>query len=277
MNYSYKDIGKCIGKCIGKGNGVLLALVLLALIILLGLFYFLLFKNKYLNKMCGCNKKEGFKSGGCGDSSGSSGGGSSGNAWSDDLLKRFASYQSTTNDNRNSYNMAVIQQQASPSEAETLIKTGYWPWSSDTKYEYTDAMWHHPIIKVNVGNALDYAMKTYNETAAKLLMSWNTKEGQFLLFGGKGSNYDTIKCSTDSAMIGVIKKEFKDDYVENSVPIQNADIPNQMPGFTFLNGVGPCNPCVALNNDYSCPFKLKTKDGDDTISPVWARLFSIKN
>jgi len=274
MNYSYNFTRMNLK--------FIIAFVLLALIILLGLFYFLLFKNKYLNKMCGCNKKvvkEGFKGGSdSGGDSGSSGGSSSGGvAWSDDLINRFASYQSTTNDNRNSYNMAVIQQQASPSEAETLIKTGYWPWSSDTKYEYTDAMWHHPIIKMNVGNALDYAMKTYNETAAKLLMSWNTKEGQFLLFGGKGSNYDTIKCSTDSAMIGVIKKEFKDDYVENSVPIQNADIPNQMPGFTFLNGVGPCNPCVALHNDYSCPFKLKTKDGDDTISPVWARLFSIKN
>ncbi|MEY3106878.1 MAG: hypothetical protein RIT35_1051 [Pseudomonadota bacterium] len=261
MNYSYKSIGKSISESICF-KGMILIWVIVFLV--LGLFYFLFFNNKYLNKMCGCNKKEGFK---CDDSGGSSG------AWSDDLLNRFTSYQSTANDNRNNYNMEVIQQQASPAEAETLIKTGYWPWSSETKYEYTDAIWHHPIIKVNVGNALDYAMKTYNETAAKLLMSWNTKEGQFLLFGGKGSNYDTIKCSTDLAMIGVIKKEFKDDYVENSVPIQNADIPNQMPGFSFLNDVGPCNPCLALNNDYSCPFKLRTKDGDDTMSPVWSRLF----
>jgi len=219
--------------------------------------------------MCGCNKKvvrEGFK-------------GNSGTAWSDDLLNRFASYQNSANDNRNRYNMEVIQQQASPYEAETLIHTGYWPWSDDTKYEYTDAIWHHKIIKINVGNALDYAMKTYNESAIKQLMSWNTKEGQFLLYGskgkGKGNKYDTIKCSTDesnnASMIGIIKKEFKDDYIENSVPISNEDIPLKMSGFSFLKG--PFNPCVALHNDYSCPFKLNVK-GDDTTSSVWSRLWS---
>jgi hypothetical protein len=173
--------------------------------------------------------------------------------------------------------MAIIQQQASPSEAETLIKTGYWPWSDDTKYEYTDAIWHHKIIKVNVGDALDYAMKTYNETAIKQLMSWNTKEGQFLLYGskGNGNKYNTIKCSTDesnnASIIGIIKKDFADDYIENSVPISNEDIPLKMPGFSFLKG--SCNPCVALHNDYSCPFKLNVK-GDDTTSPIWSRLWS---
>jgi len=245
----------------------------LLFLLLLGfclIFYFLFIKNKYLNKMCGCNKKdlvrEGFKGG---------------TAWSDDLLNRFASYQNNSNDNRNRYNMEVIQQHASPYEAETLIHTGYWPWSDDTKYEYTDAIWHHKIIKINVGDALDYAMKTYNESAIKQMMSWNTKEGQFLLYGskgkgkGKGNKYDTIKCSTDesnnASMIGIIKKEFKDDYIENSVPISNEDIPNQMSGFSFLKG--SCNPCVALHNDYSCPFKLNVK-GDDTTSPIWSRLWS---
>ena len=256
------------------GFGLLLFLLFL---LLLGLiFYFLFIKNKYLNKMCGCNKnnkdsiREGFKNEGKGDSGNSGSGG-----WSDDLICRFASYQNTSNDNRNSYNMEVIQQHASPSEAEALIKTGYWPWSDDTKYEYMDSIWHHKIIKVNINNALDYAMKTYNESAIKQLMSWNTKEGQFLLYGGKGNNYDTIKCSTDesnnAAVIGIIKKEFKDDYIENSVPISNEDIPLKMPGFTFLKG--PCNPCVALHNDYSCPFKLNVK-GDDTTSSVWSRLWS---
>jgi len=264
MNYSYIFTRMFNKGFIGFG---LLFLLLLGFCLI---FYFLFIKNKYLNKMCGCNKKdlvrEGFKGG---------------TAWSDDLLNRFASYQNNSNDNRNRYNMEVIQQHASPYEAETLIHTGYWPWSDDTKYEYTDAIWHHKIIKINVGDALDYAMKTYNESAIKQMMSWNTKEGQFLLYGskgkgkGKGNKYDTIKCSTDesnnASMIGIIKKEFKDDYIENSVPISNEDIPNQMSGFSFLKG--SCNPCVALHNDYSCPFKLNVK-GDDTTSPIWSRLWS---
>jgi hypothetical protein len=281
MNYSYIFTRMFNKGFIGFGLGF----GLLLLLFLLGLFLFI--KNKYLNKMCGCNKnkkvvREGFKGDSNGNGgTGSSGSGNSGSAWSDDLLNRFASYQDSANDNRNRYNMEVIQQQASPSEAETLIHTGYWPWSDDTKYEYTDAIWHHKIIKINVGNALDYAMKTYNESAIKQMMSWNTKEGQFLLYGSKGNGkgkdnkYDTIKCSTDesnnASMIGIIKKEFKDDYIENSVPISNEDIPLKMPGFSFLNG--PCNPCVALHNDYSCPFKLNVK-GDDTTSPIWSRLWS---
>ena len=273
MNYSYNFTRtnlKWLNLKIFIGFGLLLFLLLLGLI-----FYFLFIKNKYLNKMCGCNKKvirEGFKGSGSGSGTGGTGG------WSDDLLNRFASYQDSSNDNRNRYNMEVIQQQASPYEVETLIHTGYWPWSDDTKYEYTDAIWHHKIIKINVGDALDYAMKTYNESAIKQMMSWNTKEGQFLLYGSKGNgngNYNTIKCSTDesnnASMIGIIKKEFKDDYIENSVPISNEDIPLKMSGFSFLNG--PCNPCVALHNDYSCPFKLNVK-GDDTTSPIWSRLWS---
>ncbi len=247
--------------------GLLLMLLLLSFVLII---WFFGIKNKYLNKMVAIknNGVEGFGNGGAGVA-----------GWSDDLIKRFKIYQSSVNDNRNSYNMAVIQEQASPAEAETLLKTGYWPWSGDTKYEYSDAIWHHPVIKVNVSDALDYAMKTYNETAAKRLLSWNTKEGQFLLYGSKGTGkgkgkgkYDTIKCSTDASVIGIIKKEFKDDYIENSVPILNEDIPNQMPGFSFLNG--SCNPCVALHNDYSCPFKLNVK-GDDTMSPIWAKLWSL--
>lgn len=246
MNYIEKSLGI-------KG----FRLFLIGLVLVLFVFIFWVCKNKYLNKTC-CKKiAEGFSNSG---------------SWSDDLINRFNLYQATVNDNRNRYNLEVLQEQATPLEAETLLKTGYWPWSSETKYEYTDAMWHHQIIKVNVGQALDYAMKTYNETAAKRLLSWNTKEGKFLLYGGKGSKYDTIKCSSDLKMIGVIKKNFTDDYIENSVPIADADIPNQMPGFSFVNGVS-CNPCIALDYDYSCPFKLNVK-GDDKMSSIWSRLWS---
>jgi hypothetical protein len=213
---------------------------------------------KYLMKSC---SKEGFHE----------------RAWSNDLIKRFNIYQNTMTDNVFRYNLEVLQKNASPDEAETLLKTGYWPWSDDTKYIYMDSIWHQPIIKSNVNQALDYAMKTHNESAAKQLLSWKSKEGKFLLYGGKGTGkYDTIKCSSDenntSSVVGVIKKNFTDDYIENSEPIPDADIPVNMPGFNFVKG--PCNPCVAIRNDYSCPFKLNV-GGDDSVSPIWKNLWGL--
>ena len=208
---------------------------------------------------------------------------SSGLMWSDDLIKRFNLYQNTMTDNTIQYNLDVLQKQASPAEAETLMKTGYWPWSNDTKYIYQDAMWRQPIIKANVGHALQSAMKTHNETAAKLLLSWKEKEGQFLLYGAQGKgfgsvagSYDTIKCSSDennnSVMMGRVKENFMDEYIEKSVPIANEDIPKHMAGFSFVKG--PCNPCSALHNDYSCPFRLNV-GGDDSITPIWKKLWSL--
>jgi hypothetical protein len=231
-------------------------------IVLLGLSVLIYWLYKYLMKSCPC-KKEGFNNS---------------VKWSNDLINRFNIYQNTMTDNAMRYDLEVLQKNATPEEAETLLKTGYWPWSGKTKYIYMDSMWHQPIIKTNVNQALDYAMKTHNETAAKQLLSWKSKEGQFLLYGGKGidNKYDTIKCSSDenndSHVVGVIKKNFTDDYIENSERISDINIPVNMPGFNFVKG--PCNPCVAIHNDYSCPFKLNV-GGDDSVSPIWKNLWGI--
>ena len=197
--------------------------------------------------------------------------------WSSDLINRFNKYQTTVNENNNQYNIDVLQEQASPVEATELLNSGYWPWSAATKYQYQDAVWRNPIIKINVGDALDYAQKNYNETAAKRVMSWNTKEGKFLLYGGKDRlNKNIIKCSSDenndSVMQKIMKNNYIDNYIDSATTIQNNDIPNEMPGFSFAKGV--CNPCVALHNDYSCPFKLNVK-GDTKVSPVWAGLWHV--
>ena len=130
--------------------------------------------DKYLNLALGIKKdglvvgKEGF-------------------VWSRDIIKKFDLYQDTVNLNANQFNMSVLQEQASEDEAKELINTGYWPWSEDTKKQYVEAVWQNPIIKFEPGAALDYAMKLYNETAAKRLLSWNTKEGQFLLYGSNAN------------------------------------------------------------------------------------------
>jgi hypothetical protein len=217
-------------------------------------------------------------------------------------------YQDTVNLNKNQFNMRVLQEQASEDEAKELMETGYWPWSEDTKEQYVDAVWQNPIIKFDPGAALDYAMKLYNETAAKRLLSWNTKEGEFLLYGANDNNKNIIgittgsdglangegqgvtvdgqiskkniyKCSDDSNP--VLQKTSVNGYnlsngFKNTTTVDIAfeDIPDEVAGFSFVNS--PCNPCAPLNDipDYSCPFKLNVK-GNDEISDVWKGLWSV--
>jgi len=210
--------------------------------------------------------------------------------WSDDLIRRFNIFQTTVNMNNNQYDLDILQQQATPAEAEELLATGYWPWPNDLKYLYMDKIWSSPIIKVQPQYALDYAMKLYNKNAATQLLAWNTKEGQFLLYGGDlgvtpempPNVHNTLKCSIDETTgDSVMEKtvytgmDFKNGYLNiKKDKITNENIPNEMAGFSFLNG--PCNPCgpLNLNPDFSCPFKLNVK-GDDQMSSEWKTLWRV--
>lgn len=245
---------------------------ILLLIICVYIFYPII--DKYLNKLLGIKEDKSFID-------------KEGFIWSRDTIKKFDLYQNTVNLNANQFNMSVLQEQASEDEAKELFSTGYWPWSEDTKKQYVEAVWQNPIIKFEPSAALNYAMKLYNETAAKRLLSWNTKEGQFLLYGssnassndGENSKKNIIKCSEDNNPI--LQKTTVNGYNlfngfknTTTVDLVSKNIPNEMPGFSFVNG--PCNPCSPLNDnpDYSCPFKLNVK-GNDAISDVWKELWSI--
>jgi hypothetical protein len=263
------------------------------IVFIIGIYIFYPIVDKYLNMLLGI--KEGFN-------------GKESFVWSRDTTKKFNLYQDTVNLNKNQFNMRVLQEQASEDEAKELMETGYWPWSEDTKEQYVDAVWQNPIIKFDPGAALDYAMKLYNETAAKRLLSWNTKEGEFLLYGANDNNKNIIgittgsdglangigqgvtvdgqiskkniyKCSDDSNP--VLQKTSVNGYnlsngFKNTTTVDIAfeNIPNEVAGFSFVNG--PCNPCAPLNDkpDYSCPFKLNVK-GNDEISDVWKGLWSV--
>lgn len=209
--------------------------------------------------------------------------------WSPDLIKRFNIYQTTVNKNANQFDLDQLQRQASPSEAEEYLKTGYWSWPDDLKNLYIEKVWANPIIKIDPQYALDYARKIYNQNAVRELLAWNTKEGQFLLYGGdlgvsdgmpKNMN-NTIKCSTDSVDTSHMEKKIYtgmnlwNGYMNSTTTtVKPEDIPKEMPGFSFIKG--PCNPCVALNSpgDFSCPFKLNVK-GDDSISEPWKQLWNL--
>ena len=192
--------------------------------------------------------------------------------WSPELIRRFNIYQTTMNNNINQFNLDVLQEQATPEEAEELMRTGYWPWSNDLKNEYIEKVWSNTIIKLDPQFALHYAMTVYNQNAARQLLAWNTKEGQFLLYGGNlgasviKNNNNTLKCVSDSNGNSIMQKKVYtgmnlwNGYMNTNVKtVKPEDIPKEMPGFSFVKG--SCNPCSPLNStpDFTCPFKLKVK------------------
>lgn len=231
MSYNYKNYKKII--------------IILIAILFAGLLALILYFNLF-------SLKEGFTNDG------------SFVPWSKDLVKRFKIYQATVGENNYQYDMYILQQQATASEAEDFLKNGYWTWSDEVKQQYMDAITRHSMIKVDSGEALNNASKIYTEPAIKQVLLFNTTEGEFLLNGlQSGPNVtDTIKCSPDFDNSVLQKTVFKGYNLRNgyknttTTTIQNEDIPSEIKGFTFVNG--PCNPCSAVNKDpdYTCKFKL---------------------
>lgn len=221
------------------------------------------------------------------------------NGWTDNLTNKFLKYQNTVFENNYQFNISELQKQATPEEVDHLLKTGYWPWPDDLKYLFLDAVARQPIIKAVPGDALDDAMKLYNKQSARRLLAWNTKEGSFLLQGiiapnqtgvnqsFLSRNKDTIKCGKD----GLVKTTYNGYSLLSTVetPIANKDIPKEVPGFTFVKNT--CNPCVAIDDDFSCPFQINvdysqnvnkkrltnivSSDNNNTISTIWAKLWNL--
>ena len=231
------------------------------------------------------NKREGFKEGF-----------KEGFTWSNDSIRDFLIFQQTVNPNTQ-FDMDMIQSQASEDELQYLLSTGHWPWSEETKYLYTDAVSRNPIVKRSPVSSLEHVNKIYNENAAKQLLSWNTKEGKFLLNGiSKDKGKIKIKCELDDGTNQngnengngqtVVKKTVYGGYnlwngyqnIQKNV-VENDVLPQEIPGFKFVKG--PCNPCVALDNDYSCPFDINVVDENNKtyekgISDIWSILWNLK-
>jgi hypothetical protein len=222
--------------------------------------------------------------------------------WPADLIHRFNIYQSTVGQNDYQYNMRILQEQATASEAEQLLNTGRWPWSDDIKQKYKDAISRSPVISVDPGEALDNVMKIYNQNAIKQVLAFNTKEGKFLIngtisntnnnnnnddsnddnekfgvFNASALNPTTIRCSDDLHSSVLQKKVFNGYNFWNgyknttTTTIKNEDIPSEVNGFSFVNG--PCNPC---DKQYNCPFRIDVNDRTgDKITPIWAELWHL--
>jgi hypothetical protein len=205
--------------------------------------------------------------------------------------------------------MNTINSQASKEELSYFNKNGKWPWSQKVIELYKQAVERNPYIRTLPGEATNYARTIYNQAAILRIISYQTKEGQFLLNGvlvkdPSGNKIEELPSGFgnfpyESGLLGnrvddIIKCNMTNDnnptlerirytgkggifgeQTQKVTQVDYNDLEKIIPGFTFLSN--PCNPCVAVasNPDYSCPFKLKVKRKSPFISDVWQYLWKI--
>jgi len=232
-------------------------------------------------------------------------------AWDPQSTKDFIKIQSTINPQK-IFDVNMIQKnQASQEELAYFNENGMWPWSQKTKELYMAALNANTFIRTLPADGLNYAMTIYSEAAILRLLSYQTKEGQFLINGvlvqdpsgnamedlpngfgdfpykagllGNKSD-DVIKCNMSDPNNATLERTAYTGkggiYGEQTSKVTTVDYNNLesiIPGFTFVNG--PCNPCVAINEtpDYSCPFKLTVKNKPPFISSIWQYLWDIND
>jgi hypothetical protein len=220
-----------------------------------------------------------------------------------DSTKEFLDLQSTINPNTN-FDMDAIGRQATQEEMDYYLKHKMWPWSNELKEVYTSAIISNPYVRLEPGLAVDRARVIYNENIMWQILSWQTKEGQFLMNGvivkdpsanpvsGFGDfpytselvkeRHDVIKCADNKGKLVLMRTrnvglDQNGAYITKQYPVDLGTLDKVIPGFSFQNKK-QCNPCVALNDppEYSCPFKLDIINVQPGISNVWAQLWGSK-
>jgi hypothetical protein len=233
--------------------------------------------------------------------------------WDSKSTRDFLQIQSTIN-RQKIFDVNMIQEnQASQEELDYFNKNGMWPWSQTTIKLYENAVRGSPFIRTLPKDSVNYARTIYNEAAILRIISYQTKEGHFLLNGvlvnnPSGNKYEDLPngfgdfaVSEESGLLknrsdDIIKCNMKNpnnstlerttytgkggifgEQTSKTTDVDFNDLEKIIPGFTFLNE--PCNPCGAVNEnpDYSCPFRLKVKNKPLFVSGVWQTLWGIND
>ena len=227
-----------------------------------------------------------------------------------ELEQNFLQIQNTINRNK-IFDMDIIKSQASQEELKYFNSNGQWPWSQDVINLFEEAVSRNPYIRTVPKQATNYARTVYNQTAILRILSYQTKEGEFLLNGvlvkdpsgnkieelpnGFG-NFpyesgllgnrvdDIIKCNINNENNPTLERirytgkgGVFGEQTEKVTPVDYNYLESIIPGFTFLNK--PCNPCGALASkpDYSCAYRLKVKGKTPFISSVWQYLWNVND
>jgi hypothetical protein len=222
----------------------------------------------------------------------------------------FLQIENTINKNK-VFDMDIINQQASQKEIDYFNNHGMWPWSQEVISLYEEAVSRNPYIRTLPKDATNYARTIYNQAAIIRILTYQTKEGQFLLNGvlvqdPSGNRFEDLPSGFgdfgySAGLLGnrsddIIKCNLKNDnnptleritytgkggifgqQTKKVTPVDYNELERIIPGFTFLGS--PCNPCksMAANPDYSCAYRLKVKDKPPFISDVWQYLWNIND
>jgi hypothetical protein len=236
-------------------------------------------------------------------------------SWTQESIDKFIGLQQSINPNV-IFDVNRVQEQASQEDVDYFIKNGMWNWSKEVIELYKNAVSNNSYIRNTLGDSVLEARKLYNENIILEILSWQEKEGQFLVTGvtilynddnkdrnGLGTyaynselvtdatnpKASVIKCDTDfeinadtNSKIALKQYQYTGDgavFGEHNTKITDVDYNNLeklVPGFKFIKEA--CNPCLALNDpaNYSCPFKLDIKDTEEGVSQVWSYLWRTK-
>jgi hypothetical protein len=228
--------------------------------------------------------------------------------WSQDSTNNFLRIRDTINRNV-IFDPVQIQKQASQEELDYFLQNGTWPWSQEVQDLYSQMLNRNPFIRTYPKDAIIRARTRYNQNAILQIISWQNKEGKFLIngvevnndsknpsevlpsgFGNFGyssgliinRNNPIIRCKVnpegENTTLEKITYTGKDGITglqtKDISGVDYNDLEHIIPGFKFTNG--SCNPCAALNSppEYSCPFTLKLKNKSSVTSSVWNYLWS---
>jgi hypothetical protein len=226
-------------------------------------------------------------------------------SWTEDSKRDFLLIQDTIHPHKVFDTNMISKNQASQEEVDYFNKNGRWLWSDKTKELYLKAITANPYVKISPDAALFETQTIYNEAAILMALSYQTKEGKFLIDGVKvasdgGSeeelpsgfgdfpyksglktdlSKDVIRCNMNNYSLERIHYMGRDGIygaqTSMKMPVEYGNLENIIPGFKFVNG--PCNPCGAFKEkpEYNCPFELKVREDDTGISSVWKTLWGL--
>jgi hypothetical protein len=232
-------------------------------------------------------------------------------SWTPDSKQKFIEMQQLVNPNL-VYDLNKTQEQATQEEVDYYLENGKWPWSQEAQDLYLDAISKNVFVRQYPLESLNQAMKIYNEKIILDLISYQAKEGQFLLNGiiiendkdkerdgagsyGRNSGLETkststklIKCSSISNEPEIVRYT-GDEGILGSHMYDTKEITDYsqleklIPGFQFF--AAPCNPCLNIRNTQqddndksanpSCPFTFEIKNQGSEVSRVWKYLWSL--
>lgn len=163
------------------GNLILMVAVLLVFMnnriygLITGLVVIILFR---FSQLLGTNKREGFIDGTFEIDQNKT----TNNNFTQESKLNFLKIQNTIN-RQKIFDLNVIQTQATQEELDYFNQHGMWPWSQKVIDLYKDAVSRNPYIRTDPSNAANNARTIYNEAAIIRILTYQTKEGQFLLNG----------------------------------------------------------------------------------------------